>query len=95
MKTKAIYEEGVLKPQEKMGLKEGEEIELEFFRIDAEIEKAFEMQDKKAHKKLVIQKTEVSWKAVMKETRGAWREHPVFKDKDDAVGIVNWMRGEE
>jgi len=90
MKTKAIYEEGVLKPQEKMGLKEGEEIELEFFR-NAEIEKAFEMQDKK----LVIQKTEVSWEAVMKETRGAWREHPVFKDKDDAVEIVNWMRGKE
>ena len=43
--------------------------------------------------KLVIQKTEVSWKAVIKETRGAWREHPVFKDKDDAVEIVNWMRG--
>ena len=94
MKTKAIYEEGVLKPQEKMGLKEGEEIELEFFR-NTKIEKAFGMQDKKAHKKLVIQKTEVSWKGVMKETRGAWREHPVFKDKNDAVEIVNWMRGKE
>ncbi|MFV9677969.1 MAG: antitoxin family protein [Methanosarcinales archaeon] len=94
MKTKAIYEAGVLKPQEKMGLKEGEEIELEYFR-NAEIDKAFDVQDKKAHKKLVTQKTEVSWVAVMKETRGAWREHPVFKDKGDAVEIVNWMRGKE
>jgi len=30
---------------------------------------------------------------VMKETKGAWREHPVFKEMDDAVEIVNWMRG--
>lgn len=29
----------------------------------------------------------------MKETKGAWREHPVFKEMDDAVEIVNWMRG--
>jgi len=94
MKTKAIYEAGVLKPQEKMGLKEGEEIELEYFR-NAEIEKAFDVQDKKAHKKLVIEKIEVSWEKVMKETRGAWSEHPIFKEMDDAVEIVNWMRGKE
>ncbi len=29
----------------------------------------------------------------MKETKGAWCEHPVFKEMDDAVEIVNWMRG--
>jgi hypothetical protein len=31
----------------------------------------------------------------MDETRGAWREHPAFKDMDDAVEIVNWMRGKK
>jgi len=34
-----------------------------------------------------------NWKKVMKETKGAWRKHPVFKEMDDAVEIVNWMRG--
>ncbi|CAD6493745.1 MAG: hypothetical protein EMLJLAPB_00613 [Candidatus Argoarchaeum ethanivorans] len=31
----------------------------------------------------------------MKETKGVWSEHPVFKEMDDAIEIVNWMRGEE
>jgi len=47
------------------------------------------------HGKLVIEKIEVSWEKVMKETRGAWSEHPIFKEMDDAVEIVNWMRGKE
>jgi bifunctional DNA-binding transcriptional regulator/antitoxin component of YhaV-PrlF toxin-antitoxin module len=47
------------------------------------------------HGKLVIEKIEGSWDTVMNETRGAWSEHPVFKDIDDAVEIVNWMRGKE
>ena len=34
-----------------------------------------------------------NWHKGMKETKGAWREHPVFKKMDDAVEIVNWMRG--
>lgn len=34
-----------------------------------------------------------TWKKVMKETKGAWCKHPVFKEIDDAVEIVNWMRG--
>ena len=38
---KAIYEEGVLKPLEKIGLKEGEEIEIEIFPSEDKIEKAF------------------------------------------------------
>jgi len=47
------------------------------------------------HGKLVIEKIDGSWEKVMKETRGAWSEHPVFKEMDDAVEIVNWMRGKE
>ena len=38
---KAMYEEGVLKPREKVSLKEGEEIEIEIFPIADKIEKAF------------------------------------------------------
>lgn len=38
-------------------------------------------------------KIDENWKKVMKETKGAWCEHPVFKEMDDAVEIVNWMRG--
>ncbi len=34
-----------------------------------------------------------TWKKVMKETKGTWRKHPVFIEMDDAVEIVNWMRG--
>jgi hypothetical protein len=31
----------------------------------------------------------------MKETKGAWDKHPLFKEMDDAVEIVNWMRGKK
>ena len=47
------------------------------------------------HGKLLIEKIDESWEKVMKETKGAWREHPVFKGMDDAIEIVNWMRGKE
>ncbi len=36
-----MYEEGVLKPLGKIGLKEGEEIEIEIFPSEDKIEKAF------------------------------------------------------
>jgi looped-hinge helix DNA binding domain, AbrB family len=45
--------------------------------------------------KLVIEKIVMSWEEVMKDTRGTWSKHPVFKEMDDAVEIVNWMRGKE
>ncbi|MEA2045636.1 MAG: AbrB/MazE/SpoVT family DNA-binding domain-containing protein [Euryarchaeota archaeon] len=45
--------------------------------------------------KLVIEKIVMSWEDVMKNTRGTWSKHPVFKEMDDAVEIVNWMRGKE
>jgi len=45
--------------------------------------------------KLLIEKIDESWEKVMKETKGAWSEHPVFKEMDDAIEIVNWMRGKE
>jgi predicted DNA-binding antitoxin AbrB/MazE fold protein len=41
IRVKAMYEEGVLKPLEKIGLKEGEEIEIEIFPSEDKIEKAF------------------------------------------------------
>ena len=31
----------------------------------------------------------------MKETKGAWDKHPLFKEMDDAVEIVNWMCGKK
>jgi len=34
-------------------------------------------------------------RVLIAETRGAWSEHPVFKEMDDAVEIVNWIRGKE
>ncbi|MDO8726153.1 MAG: hypothetical protein Q7J35_08805, partial [Candidatus Methanoperedens sp.] len=40
-------------------------------------------------------KIDKNWDKVMKETRGAWCKHPVFKEMDDAVEIVKWMRGRE
>ena len=36
-----------------------------------------------------------NWRKVMKDTKGAWRKHPIFKEMDDAIGVVNWMRGKE
>ncbi len=42
---------------------------------------------------ILVEKIDENWEKVMKETKGAWRKHPVFKDMDDAVEIVNWMRG--
>lgn len=41
IRVKAMYEEGVLKPLEKVSLKEGEEIEIEIFPSEDKIEKAF------------------------------------------------------
>ena len=41
VRVKAMYEEGVLKPLGKIGLKEGEEIEIEIFPSEDKIEKAF------------------------------------------------------
>lgn len=43
--------------------------------------------------KILIEKIDENWESIMKETKGAWRKHPIFKDMDDAVEIVNWMRG--
>ncbi|VVB90962.1 Antidote-toxin recognition MazE, bacterial antitoxin [uncultured archaeon] len=45
------------------------------------------------HGKILIEKIDENWENVMKETKGAWRKHPIFKDMDDAVEIVNRMRG--
>lgn len=45
--------------------------------------------------KICVEKIDENWENVMKETKGAWRKHPVFKDMDDAVEIVNWMRGKK
>ena len=45
--------------------------------------------------KLVIEKIVMSWEEVMKDTRGSWSKHSVFKEIDDAVEIVDWMRGKE
>lgn len=41
IRVKAMYEEGVLKPLEKVSLKKGEEIEIEIFLSEDKIEKAF------------------------------------------------------
>ncbi len=45
------------------------------------------------HGKIHMEKIDENWENVMKETKGAWCKHPIFKDMDDAVEIVNWMRG--
>lgn len=42
--------------------------------------------------KVIVEKIERNWESVMKETRGVWRAHPVFKDMDDAIEIVDWLR---
>ncbi|CAD6494622.1 MAG: hypothetical protein LAKADJCE_00861 [Candidatus Argoarchaeum ethanivorans] len=47
------------------------------------------------YEKLLIENIDESWEKVMKETKRAWSEHPVFKEMDDAIEIVNWMRGKE
>lgn len=47
------------------------------------------------HGKILVEKVDENWENVMRETKGAWRKHPVFKDMDDAVEIVNWMRGKK
>ena len=47
------------------------------------------------HGKLLIEKVDESWENVMKETKGTWSKHPIFREMDDAVEIVNWMRGKE
>ena len=41
IRVKAMYEEGVFKPVEKVSLKEGAEIEIEIFPSEDKIEKAF------------------------------------------------------
>ena len=43
--------------------------------------------------KLTIKKIEIDWTSVMKETKGAWSDHIVFKKMEDAIEIVNWIRG--
>ncbi len=45
--------------------------------------------------KIQVEKIDESWDKVMKETKGAWRNHPVFKEMEDAVKIVDWMRGKK
>lgn len=45
------------------------------------------------HGKIHVENIDENWDQVMKETRGAWHEHPVFKEMNDAVEIVNLMRG--
>ncbi len=45
------------------------------------------------HGKILIEKIDENWENVMKGTKGAWRKHPKFKDMNDAIEIVNWMRG--
>ena len=45
--------------------------------------------------KIQVEKIDENWDNVMKETKGAWRKHPVFKEMDDAVEVVNWMRGKK
>ncbi len=42
-----------------------------------------------------MKKSDENRENVMKEIKGAWRKHPIFKDMDDAVEIVNWMRGKK
>ena len=43
--------------------------------------------------KIQVEKVDESWNDVMKETKGVWADHPVFKEKSDAIEIVDWMRG--
>ncbi len=45
------------------------------------------------HGKIFVEKINGNWENIMKETKGAWHKHPIFKDMDHAVEIVNWMRG--
>ncbi len=45
--------------------------------------------------KIHVEKVDENWEKVMKETRGAWKKHAVFREMDDAVEIVNWMRGKK
>lgn len=45
------------------------------------------------HGKILVEKIDENWENVMKETKDAWHKYPVFKDMDDAVEIVNWIRG--
>ena len=40
-----------------------------------------------------VVKIDEDWDNVMNATQGVWREHPQFKDMDDAVEIMDWMRG--
>jgi len=45
--------------------------------------------------KIQVEKIDENWEKVMKDTKGSWRKHPVFKEMDDAVEIVKWMRGKK
>ena len=40
-----------------------------------------------------VEKIDENWDNVMKATQSVWHDHPQFKDMDDAVEIVDWMRG--
>ena len=39
-----------------------------------------------------VEKIDEDWDSVMNTTKGVWCEHPQFKDMDDAVEIMDWMR---
>jgi len=43
--------------------------------------------------KIRVEKIDEDWDNVMKSTQSSWSEHPQFKEMDDAVEIVDWMRG--
>ena len=42
--------------------------------------------------KIVVEKIGKRWGSVMEETRGAWKTHPIFKNMNDSVEIVDWLR---
>lgn len=68
---------------------------LEEIRKRAKISVGDNLEISYEHGKICVEKIDENWKKVMKETKGAWRKHPVFKDMDDAVEIVDWMRGKK
>ncbi len=43
--------------------------------------------------KIIVEKLDENWENIMNETRGAWKNHPVFKEMENAIEIINWMRG--
>ena len=45
------------------------------------------------NKRIVIDKVDENWDRVMKETANAWSKHPFFGTMNNAVEVVNWLRG--